>query len=139
MLPHYSDFPRFWSKVGIGAPNKCWPWTASKNSNGYGSFWMNGHLKKAHRVAYELVIGPIPEGLEIDHLCREHACVNTSHLEPVTHRENGLRGLSPYAKNARKTHCKRGHPFNEANTRIRVDNGTRWCHECNRLRHQTNG
>jgi len=69
-----------------------------------------------HRIAYEFALGPIPDGLTLDHLCRNTICCNPAHLEPVTLRVNTLRGTSPIADNARKTHCKNGHPFDEANT-----------------------
>ncbi|MDP9224875.1 MAG: HNH endonuclease [Actinomycetota bacterium] len=83
----------------------------------------------AHRVAYELLVGPIPEGLTLDHLCRNTSCVNPQHLEPVTVRENVLRGMGWGAKNKRKTHCHRGHPFDAKNT-LRIPGGTRKCRTC---------
>jgi hypothetical protein len=83
------------------------------------------HTGSAHRWAYEAFVGPIPEGLEIDHLCRNRACVNPAHLDPVTHQENMSRG-----KAARMTHCHKGHPFDEANTRMEAY-GSRRCKECN--------
>src|SRR3990167_2682493 len=97
--------------------SRCWLWTATKTRTGY------GHLRSqpwrgetTHRFFYELLVGPIAEGLELDHLCRNRACVNPLHLEPVTARINTLRGLGPSARNARKTHCARGHEFTEENT-----------------------
>lgn len=97
----------------------CIPWTGSTNK-GHGRFrFPYGHVM-AHRWAYEQQVGPIPEGLEIDHLCRNRACVNVEHLEPVTRRENILRGVSMTAQHARKTHCKQGHPFTPENTYIYV-------------------
>jgi hypothetical protein len=128
---------RFWTKVNKNGPlwngTPCWLWVAGKYIGGYGKIsrgrvaW--GHAR-AHRVAYELLVGPIPKGLEIDHLCRNHGCVNPAHMEPITHRENLLRGCAPCARNAQKTHCKYGHPFDEANTSMW--RGHRQCRTCAR-------
>jgi hypothetical protein len=79
---------RFWSKVDKGGPGGCWVWTASLNNMGYPRFNAGDREMLAHRFAYEDVVGPIPDGLELDHLCRRPVCVNPAHLEPVTHREN---------------------------------------------------
>ena len=101
---------RFWPKVEF--TDSCWLWRASLSVWGYGRFSLF-HSKPvmAHRWSYEFCVGTIPPGLRLDHLCRTPACVNPDHLEPVTNRENILRGESGSAINARKTHCKRGHPF----------------------------
>ena len=107
------------------AEDGCWNWLGYKSKTGYGRcgrVW-------AHRRAYELLIGAIPAGLEIDHLCRNRGCVNPGHMEVVTHQENQRRGNSPYGINARKTHCIRGHEFSEANTYI-SPNGRRNCRRC---------
>lgn len=114
---------RFWNKVDRGG--KCWIWTASTNSEGYGNFWVDGRLVKAHRFSYELVRGKIKDGFQLDHLCRVRACVNPNHLETVTSAVNTMRGESIQAKNARKTHCVRGH----SEWRIR-NRGTRYCGAC---------
>lgn len=108
---------------------ECWVWGGYLNQAGYGRISVNGQHKRTHRVAYELLVGPIPEGLHLDHLCRNRACWNPEHLEPVTNAENILRGTAPSAENARKSHCPKGHPYDEANTLIRP-NGRRRCRAC---------
>lgn len=128
--PGLSLADRFWLKVDI-TPG-CWLWKASRYSTGYGCLMNKGGSWLAHRISYELNVGPIPEGLELDHLCRVRGCVNPAHLEPVTHRENGLRGVGQGALNARKTDCKRGHPLSGDN--LYMQNGTRQCVTCRRAR-----
>lgn len=122
---------RFWSKVDRSGD--CWLWLRATSSKGYGRFWVGGAWQAdvlAHRVAYELEVGPVPDGLTIDHLCRNTSCVNPDHLEPVTNRENILRGTGPAALRARQTHCKRGHPFDEVNTRFTGLGAQRSCRAC---------
>ena len=101
---------RFWPKVARGAADECWPWIAATDPKGYGRIGAGGgrgcRTLFAHRVAYELLVGPIPPSLELDHRCRHPACVNPAHLEPVTHRENMIRGRNA---NAEKASCVRGH------------------------------
>lgn len=118
---------RFWEKVN--KLDGCWEWTAFKN-DGYGVFKVGGVIQLAHRVAYELVIGKIPEGMIIDHLCRNRGCVNPAHMEVVNNRTNVLRGVSIVAKNALATHCPQGHPYDLFNTIIRP-HGHRGCRYCN--------
>lgn len=113
------------SSYYVVLPSGCWEWTGTRNKKGYGKY--AHHL--AHRLVYEEEVGPIPAGLELDHLCRSPACVNPAHLEPVSHRENLLRGDTIAARNAAKTHCVRGHPFDDRNTRTRPD-GSRECRTC---------
>lgn len=85
----------------------------------------------AHRVAYEMLVGPIPDGMQLDHLCRNRCCVNPEHLEPVTCRENLMRGTGHAARNAAKTHCPQGHPYDDENTGFNKSGG-RYCKTCNR-------
>lgn len=125
-----SVLERFWAKVERVESSECWLWLACQDGKGYGLFWV-GRYVRAHRFAYELLVGPIPEGLQLDHLCRVRHCVNPAHLEPVTNRENVLRGEGLPAQAARKTHCPHGHPYDEANTLGRSD-GSRVCRTCNR-------
>ncbi len=102
---------RFWSKVDKEASNGCWLWTASVRPQGagYGQVRIAGKLLYAHRVAYELVRGRVPNGLVLDHVCKQTRCVNPSHLEAVTQRTNLLRGDGYCGTNSRKTHCPQGH------------------------------
>lgn len=124
---------RFWAKVD--KTEGCWIWTAAR-SKGYGRITIAGRGMYAHRYAYEQLVGPIPGRLELDHRCRVPACVNPAHLEPVTHRENVLRGESPAALHAAKTHCPRGHELTIENClRRRVPHGHgRDCKTCHRER-----
>ncbi len=126
------ELKRFCPKVRV-SPFGCWQWLAGQNGIGYGTFRCGDKLKLAHRASYEHFVGPIPNGLEIDHLCRNRACVNPAHMEVVTHRENTLRGATVTAANARKTHCNRGHRFTEANTYKYGGRPGRYCRACRRL------
>jgi hypothetical protein len=124
---HGTPEERFWPKVD--ASGDCWEWTRSKNKGGYGQFSFKGHSYLAHKYAYESLVGPVPPGLELDHRCRNHACCNPDHLEPVTRRVNIMRGVSRSSINARKTHCIRNHEFTPENT-IKHSNGSRRCRRC---------
>lgn len=125
---------RFAEKIAL-TESGCVEWIASHNGAGYGTLTINRHGGKvlAHRFSYEWHVGPIPLGMQLDHLCRNTLCVNPDHLEPVTHRTNTLRGTAPTAVNAAKTHCNHGHPLSGANVRI-TPQGWRECRECKRRR-----
>src|ERR1700692_1180704 len=116
--------------------NFCWNWLAQKDAVGYGTFWMNRKRNLAHRISYELHVGPIPEGLTIDHLCRNPSCVNPEHMQPVSLRENILRGNGPAAINSRKTVCKNGHPLEGDTVRRDPKSKKRTCTVCLEAAHR---
>jgi hypothetical protein len=135
--------PRFWAMVEVGPSptcrpdlGPCWLWTG--NGERYGGFVVGqGRTHRAHVVCYEAMIGVVPEGLQLDHLCRVTRCVRPGHLEPVTGRENVLRGTGFAAVNAAKTHCVHGHEFTPANTAWSTRASgykRRTCRTCNRLK-----
>ena len=132
LSPHPTPIERFLASFSIEETG-CWLWQGTLDTGEYGLFFAEKIYFGAHRWSYEWFIGPIPDGLTIDHLCRVHRCVNPDHLEPVTHRENCLRGIAPAAQNAHKTHCKYGHEFTPKNTRPRPEGG-RTCRECHRIK-----
>lgn len=114
--------------------NGCWLWTAYTASNGYARISVaRSKSREAHRVSYELFVGPVPEGLQLDHLCRVRHCINPDHLEPVTSRTNLLRGIGPTAQKAAQTHCTHDHEFTPDNTYYRKARPTtRACRACRR-------
>lgn len=130
---------RLLSKAVVDWDTGCWIWTASINMHGYGQISVkcsDGKFRprRAHRVSYQMLMGPIPDGLQLDHLCRNRACINPAHLEPVTNRENTIRGDGPSINSRRlrgRTHCKNNHPFDESNTYI-DPLGKRVCRACSR-------
>lgn len=123
------SFDRWLLERATPEPNTgCVLWLGATTS-GYGRVHWKGRFGLAHRIVYEMRVGPIPEGLVIDHLCRERSCVNERHLQVVTTGENVLRGVGCTARNAIKTHCLKGHPFDEANTYWRLTGG-RSCRRC---------
>jgi len=109
----------------------CWISNRSEHTSGYTKLGIDGKTMLTHRVAYEEWRGDIPDGLVIDHLCRNRKCCNPDHLEPVTHRENLVRGETLTAREAAQTHCLRGHAFDEVNTyRSPSKPGIRECRAC---------
>ncbi len=121
-----AETERFWKFVDDRSGD-CWLWTGAIDGRGYGS-WTRSEKRKvgAHRFAYQITVGPIPDGLDLDHLCRVRHCVNPSHLEPVTRQVNIQRGAN---RNREKTHCKRGHEFTPENTYM-TSAGGRSCRTC---------
>jgi hypothetical protein len=118
---------RFWPKVQGGDVTTCWIWTASRTRSGYGRFSISaGKWMTAHRWAYEALIAPVPDGLDLDHLCRTRACINPWHLDPVTRKVNLSRGDHWWNG---KTHCAHGHELTEANA-YRTPDGHRECRVC---------
>lgn len=140
--PRLADTPvfglpeRFWDKINV-TEQGCWEWNGTLHRKGYAQCKLGGRTRQTHRVAYTVLVGPIPDGLDIDHLCRVRRCVNPSHLEPVTAAENNRRAARAKGRNARarKTHCPQGHPYDEAN--VYTDpRGDRQCRTCRRERNR---
>lgn len=121
---------RLRSRYVVDSVTGCWVWTNGLKKAGYAGLLFRGAFYYGHRFSYLIHVGPIPEGLHIDHLCRNRACVRPDHLEAVTCRENILRGEGLAAANAGKTHCKRGHAFTEDNTKLTARGRT--CRTCHR-------
>jgi len=130
--PHKPLMERFFDKTQR-YEGGCLIWTGCKDPKGYGSINIERRHVKVHRFAYETVFGAIPKGLEIDHLCRNPSCVEPTHLEAVTSRENTLRGdrFSMGRLNRDKTHCLRGHPYDEDNTYKHRNH--RYCKACHNI------
>lgn len=122
------DGPRFWSKVDLRTGDQCWEWQGAKDALGYGQFKVKGRVVRAHRFAFQRKRGPIPAGLELDHLCRNPSCVRPDHLDPVVRAVNYHR--SPLVAGSR-THCPQGHPYDLLNTYFTTVGG-RACRTCRR-------
>lgn len=122
---------RLLDRIFIDPITVCWNWAGSKAGGGYGLILVAGRVRGVHVLSYETFIGPIPDGLEIDHLCRNKGCINPEHLEAVTHRVNILRGNGITAKKAQQTICKWGHEFTPENT-YATARGGRDCRACKR-------
>lgn len=140
-------YPAPWGRYReeeCGHSSPCWIWTGTIDLKGYGRLWRDGKSHKAHRLFYEKLVGPIPDGLHIDHLCMVKSCVNPAHLEPVTLAENNRRafkaGRGNPANLARRTHCNHGHEFTPENTAHYNHNRSpeaRTCRECQRIRNRS--
>lgn len=127
---------RFWPRVEV--TGFCWNWTGTKDQCGYGMFGFQKRTVRAHRWAYEYLVAPILQGLELDHLCRNPSCVNPDHLEPVSREENLWRGLGCRVRNGTVNHCPQGHEYTTDNTYTTKD-GNKTCRICradSRRRHE---
>lgn len=123
-------FAELFAKASPCPNTGCWLWTEALNRKGYGVTTHNGIVRGAHRVLWEIVNGPVPDGMQPDHKCRVRCCINPDHLEVVTPRENVMRGESFMSARARATHCARGHPFDATNTYIPPGRHRRICRTC---------
>lgn len=130
---------RFLKKLTIDPETKCWIWHGAKTGTHgqYGGFHYDGRMQQSHRAIWQMKIGPIPEGLTIDHVvCKNTLCQNVEHMELVTRGVNSLRGTGAAGENSRKTHCPRGHEYNEENTRI-TPQGFRACKQCEKIKQKS--
>ena len=125
---------RLLSKVEVVTESGCWIWMGGLHSDGYGAISVNGKGRKAHDVAYEMFIGPVPDGLELDHTCRVRCCCNPHHLEPVTHLENVRRGIAGW--NFVRDFCPRGHAYEGDNIMLVKRRGVivgKFCRTCKKI------
>lgn len=136
-LPLRTAEERFWPLVDKRGPSECWPWLGNVSRHGYGRFRRDATPtgnENAHRFSYRIAKGEIPDGFQVDHLCRNTRCVNPAHLEAVTPRVNTLRSTNPTANNAKLAECRRGHPFDADNTLMSPNGRQRICRTCKRAR-----
>lgn len=119
-------------RSGLQPSNGCWEWSRTRTSGGYGQISVKHAMVQTHQVAYHLFIGPVPAGLQLDHLCRNRACANPWHLDPVTSAVNSRRGLGALnlPDYGSRTHCVNGHAFDQVNTYIHPVTGYRTCRNC---------
>ena len=149
LMPQYTQSayqPRFswtwpqridrWMRRNVVAHGTCWLWTGAKTRNGYGQVAIHGKAWMVHRAFYTYFIADVPPGLDLDHLCRNRACVNPWHLEPVTRSVNLRRGDTRRTHFSSRTHCPQGHPYDDENTAHRQ--GRRVCRTCDRERARRN-
>lgn len=120
---------RFWEKASMSVSDGCWEWLGCKDGDGYGMFRFEGSMRRAHRWGYELLVSKVPEGLVLDHLCRNPSCVNPDHLEPVTNQENLDRGEGRRVKNGSANSCVNGHEYTADNTYTNPK-GRKVCRTC---------
>ncbi len=134
MKPSAAVRERFMGKVRVG--KDCWEWLGAINNHGYGTFSVARRTHSAHKFSYEMYVGAVPHGLDLDHLCRNRWCVNPAHLEPVTRRENTLRGEHPAAVSYVTKTCGRGHSITGDNVRVIRRHGRQYesCLRCSRER-----
>ena len=118
---------RFWSKVE--RTKSCWNWKAATYRDGYGIFGLDGGVVRAHRLAYELLVGEIPIDKELHHICKNKLCVNPYHLEAITHREHQRKFNGLISNQLLRIHCPHGHEYNEKNTYV-SKKGSRYCRIC---------
>lgn len=127
---------RFWANVDCPDDASCWLWTGALDADGYGTFRVDSRKVRAHRFAYELLVGPIANAMVLDHVlargCLHRRCVNPAHLEQVPNVENVARGMSPSAINSRATHCIRDHELSGDNLFV-TRAGKRQCRVCSRV------
>lgn len=125
---------RVWLALAKLLPDgRCWEWPGHLHRDGYGKIYDGKRLRMAHRVVYEWLVGPVPDGLVLDHLCRTRHCVNPKHLEVVTDRTNILRGTGAAARWAARTHCARGHALVAKHGTKAWERGWRICRECKKI------
>lgn len=139
MLAIETRLELFMAKVSPEPNSGCWFWTGYVNHQNYGRFYNGKKSVLAHRWAYEHFVGSIPDSRELDHLCRIPCCVNPDHLDPVSHRQNILRGNGACARNAKKTHCPKGHPYSGSNLYLSRTRRERICRRCLKDRNRARG
>jgi hypothetical protein len=132
MIPGLNERQLYRFLIKIKFTEACWYWEGAKNDSGYGYWGFQGKVRPAHVYSYQIFKGEIPAGFELDHICRNHSCLNPFHLEAVSHSVNVQRGVDFKVKtNQGKTHCIRGHPLSGTNLLLRKNGKWRRCRICN--------